>query len=190
MKKALIPIIILAVLAAAVVGYFLLKPDAEKPESPEVGLLDEGEEIPSLPGEIAGLDLSFSGLEEAEMPEINLDLGLETEGLDFEIAADLGEADLEGISSPGVAVPEPEIGSLTVTDFDISLAPAQGSQKQPSSQPVEPEEDPQQPAEVPEETPPAGYEPSAAECAQFESAPSCDYVPASARDICRQCKGN
>lgn len=42
--------------------------------------------------------------------------------------------------------------------------------------------------------PPAGMMPSAGQipasvCEAFKAAPSCDYVPESARDICKQCKG-
>jgi hypothetical protein len=45
------------------------------------------------------------------------------------------------------------------------------------------------PPGVPTNTaPPAGTVPSAAVCASFAAAPSCDYVPESARDMCKQCK--
>jgi hypothetical protein len=52
------------------------------------------------------------------------------------------------------------------------------------------------PANVPEEggggapgvMPPSGGAPDAGTCAKFSMAPSCDYVPAEARELCKQCK--
>jgi len=37
-------------------------------------------------------------------------------------------------------------------------------------------------------TPPAGWQPDEATCTQFQSAPSCMFVPEQYRDLCQQCK--
>jgi hypothetical protein len=37
-------------------------------------------------------------------------------------------------------------------------------------------------------TPPTGWQPDAATCNQFKSAPSCMFVPEQYRDMCEQCK--
>ena len=117
-----------------------------------------------FPGEI---DLYFSDLNAAQIPE--LDLG---DSLDFETP----EVEIKGVESLG-ETPVPEI-SLNNSMFNFSF---------PLMNISMPKAGPSQSGQ--QAAPPAGqWQPNPTDCASFSAAPNCSFVPPQNQDMCEQCK--
>lgn len=199
MKKTIIIIIALvAVLAIGATSILLIKKNQEN-------ILD------SESFEFVGVvDLSDSGLGMADLPELNMNFEF-SDGLEF----DFGGA--SNLSFPEISFQVPEVprverfafseSALQSSFASQSVESKQASEEAEASAQAEAEAREAAEAEAraeagappaqtetttpppsQEATPPAQTGPSSADCAQFDSAPSCDYVPASVRDVCLQCK--
>lgn len=185
-KNIVIAAIIIACLALAVGLYFWLGKSSGPQEKAVPSSL--GAEF-ALPGEIAGLDLNLSPIEDAELPSVDLNIGLDSSGLDLDLTDSLGSLDLGGVAAPSVEAPA--TGDLNLKNINPNLNIFQPAAQKPSA-PSAPAAQNPTPSPSPSQSPaaaPAEYQPSAEDCSQFAAAPSCDYVPADSRDICRKCKG-
>ena len=125
---------------------------------------------------VGSVDLSDSGLESEILPEINMDLGFNESESGFELGEPMD------LSSPEVDLDAPTVPEIERFTYDSSgLGGELAAQAQA-------EQTPEGQGGGETTSPPAQTGPTAAECSQFDSAPSCDYVPANVRDVCEQCK--
>ena len=147
-KKILGSIFILACLGLVAGGYFWWR--KARQAEPVFGEL----------AEIPEIDLSFSPLGEARLPDIDF-----VSSFDF--------------SSFGLNLPDLSAGSFVDVktpnvDFDSSgLGSGIGFGG---------------PGKAGEGVPPPGWEPDKATCDRFKLAPACFFVPSQYRDLCKKCK--
>lgn len=206
MKKAII--IILSIIILVCLGFcswYLFFSDIERDQNIS-GEINNEDQI-----EVIGLlDLSDSGLDREVLPEVSMDLGFDENNLDLNLGEPLPlispEIDLEspavpktpaftfdssGLEDALVSQQSSQVGQTEAAQEEADQAAAEAAEKAEEEAradegvPADSEET-TPPVETP--APPAQTGPGAAECAQFDSAPSCSYVPANVRDICGQCK--
>lgn len=153
MNTKIIAIIIVSTIIVSAGACWFLGIDKET-DKKETTALEEYEPI-SL------IDLSNSGLDAVDLPNINFDLGFDLEALNMDLGAanPLSVPNADGLEMPTIP---------SMTDFTFEGGSFGGHSGG--------------------STPPPGYKPDAATCAQFSAAPSCEYVPANVRDLCEQCK--
>jgi len=115
------------------------------------------------------------------------------------------KADIEGIEIPEIKMPfESNLGDLELNSFDVgvslpsnlfsnisvdtNLGGYKGETKieLPSILIGVPSFEFGAPADT--GTPPSGWEPNEATCAQFKDVPSCSFVPEEYQDLCEKCK--
>ena len=162
-----IMLIALAVLVAAglAFGGYKLLGNKTTDEKSSLAVQDTEQVLDAELLGLEGLDISDSPIPSLSIPEIELNI---LGGLGSWI---IETPDLSLGSSVSVETPSASLDlSDTVIDIDM------GSMSGP----------PPAPPATPPSAPPSG--PDAATCAQFDSAPSCSYVPANVRDLCEQCK--
>ncbi len=205
-KKVILTLVSILVVAALGGGtYYYFNKFSEQGYGDKQALNDE-----AILNQIENLDLSESGLDSADLPEINMALGFD-DAMNLEAGdsalLDVPKVDLD---APDVPAMEPFVfnsGGLEDAFVSQSSASAQSDQESQASQQAAQEAADQAatdaaqeaeaeakaeagaPADIEETSAPEQTGPSASDCAQFDSAPSCDYVPADVRDICEQCKG-
>ena len=147
-KKIFGSIFILACLGLIIGGYFWWR-----------GLERKEFSLEKMP-EIPDVDLSFSPLEKADLPEINLDLPLDFSAFKMDLP-DLSSESFIDIKNPDINFDISGLGS------GISFG---GASKAGGN------------------VPPPNWEPDEATCNQFKAAPSCIFVPEQYRELCEECK--
>jgi len=147
-KKIFGSIFILACLGLIVGGYFWWQKMKEKEFS-----LEKMPEIPDI-------DLSFSPLEKADLPEINLNLPLDFSAFEMDLP-DLSAESFIDIKNPDINLNISGLGS------GINFGEA---------------------SKTSGDLPPPNWEPDEATCQKFKTAPSCIFVPEQYRELCEKCK--
>lgn len=204
----IILLIIGSVLVLGTASYFIFVFDFDK-EANEMAFMNTEEFI------LPGVDLYFSVLDEASLPAIEFEDGLGFEPPEIKLAGvgDLGatpvpeisfNASVFDVSFPqlNISLPAQDSGFSAIqveqeaSQTAVAEAAAQAEAEARAEAEVEARAEAGAPAPKETTTPPSTQEtapptqtgPSTADCAQFDSAPSCDYVPVNVRDICLQCK--
>ncbi len=164
MKKI---IIIFIVVAIALGAHLLFR---------EKSSIEDDQIIEDFSFDLLGIDLRFSELDSVELPRIELNTGLEFEGLGI----NLEDTDTIESVSPNV--------SFDTSIFNISFPQVNTSIPQMPTSPSPGSGTPPSPGPDEEGTSPSTWQPNSSDCSLFATAPNCSYVPEQNRDMCEQCK--